>query len=352
MAILDVAKLLAELSPDAPCGPDLTYDPAYLELERLAQGTPERQVGDAIIPAEEPNWRDVANAAAELLTRTRDLRIVMHATLAALQVEGLPGLRDGLALLRGVAERYWDHVYPQPDPEEPDPLERVNIIASLVDSQTFLRRLRETPLCRSVQLGRFSLRDIRVARGELAAKPSPDHPAADSGQIEAAFKDTPIEELQAEAQAVADGLADVRALDAFLTEKLGAGLARDLTPFRAMLEQVARELQENLAKRGYGAPPAPGEGAPGQAQTRGTEAPPTGQPLSGDIRSPQDVIAALDKVCRYYELNEPSSPVPLLLRRAQRLVSKSFVEIIRDLTPEAVRAIETLGGLDSGGAQR
>jgi type VI secretion system protein ImpA len=66
--------------------------------------------------------------------------------------------------------------------------------------------------------------------------------------------------------------------------------------------------------------------------------------LSGEITSRDDVIRALDKVCAYYKRFEPSSPVPLLVQRARRLVKKEFVEIIQDLTPEALKQIELIGG--------
>ena len=353
MAILDVEKLLTELSPEAPCGEDLTYDPAYMELDRLAQGAPERQVGESIIPAEEPNWRQVAEAANELLTRTKGLRIIVHAALAALKLEGLPGLRDGLAVLRGVVERYWDTVYPQLDPEDPDPIERINIIASVLDPQTFIRAIRETPLCHSPQLGEFSLRHIMLARGEPGVLAAKGAPPVDGAQIEAAFKDTPTDELQATAQAVAEAVADVKGLDDWLTETVGSGGTRDLTPFRAILERVGKELQSALAQRGISAPSAAGEDteAPaGEAAAPGGVAGPAVQRLSGEICSPQDVLAAFDKICRYYEAQEPSSPVPLLVRGAQRLVSKSFTEIIQVLTPEAIHQIESICGLDSGSA--
>ena len=54
VTVLDVPVLLAAVSPDSPCGDDLEYDAAFLELERIAQGQPERQMGDAGCP---PNRR-------------------------------------------------------------------------------------------------------------------------------------------------------------------------------------------------------------------------------------------------------------------------------------------------------
>jgi len=350
MAILDVEKLLTELSPDAPCGADMSYDAAYMELDRSAQGTPERQVGTSIIPAEEPNWRQVATAAVELLASTKDLRVATHAALAALKLEGFPGLRDGLAVLRGFVERYWEHVWPQLDPEDPDPLERINVIASLVDPQTFIRGVREAPLCKSVQLGQFTLRDIMLAKGEAGVLRAQGAAPPDPAQIEAAFKDTATDLLQTEAQAVAEAVAHVQAIDSFLTQAIGAGQTRDLTPFRAALERAGKELAAALAQRGIGqAPPAAEAGAaPAAGQAQGAA---PGQPLAGDIRGPQDVLLALDKICRYYESHEPSSPVPLLVRGAQRLVSKSFPEIMKVLTPDALKQIESICGLDSGSAQ-
>jgi type VI secretion system protein ImpA len=62
------------------------------------------------------------------------------------------------------------------------------------------------------------------------------------------------------------------------------------------------------------------------------------------INSRQDVTRILDQICLYYEKNEPASPVPLLLKRAARLVDKDFFEIIQDVAPESVDQIQKLIG--------
>jgi type VI secretion system protein ImpA len=54
----------------------------------------------------------------------------------------------------------------------------------------------------------------------------------------------------------------------------------------------------------------------------------------------------LDKVSDYFQKYEPSSPVPLLLQRAKRLVAKYFMEILRDLTPAGVSQAEAIGGVE------
>jgi type VI secretion system protein ImpA len=59
----------------------------------------------------------------------------------------------------------------------------------------------------------------------------------------------------------------------------------------------------------------------------------------------------IDKICQFYERAEPSSPVPLLLKRARRLVPMNFMEIMQDLAPDGVPQAESIGGVqaDSGG---
>ena len=66
--------------------------------------------------------------------------------------------------------------------------------------------------------------------------------------------------------------------------------------------------------------------------------------LDGEIRSREDVIKLLHRVCQFYERTEPSSPVPLILKRAIRLAGMDFMQIINDLTPDAIAQIRTVTG--------
>ena len=104
-----------------------------------------------------------------------------------------------------------------------------------------------------------------------------------------------------------------------------------------------------LAKRGSGDVATPASAGAGSASTRATSVPvPSGaaRPGLGGIQSNEDVLRALDMVCEYFERHEPSSPVALLVRRAKRLVSKSFMEIMRDVAPDGVRQAKTILGVE------
>lgn len=342
---IDVEKLLAEISPDSPCGEDLSYDPAFMELERLAQGTPEQQVGETIIPAEEPNWREVRDQALALTDRTRSLSVIKYLVVSLMKLEGLEGLESGLAVLRGALERYWDTVWPQLDPEDDnDPLERLNIISFLAppagiygDPLQFTRHLSEVPLCKSRQLGSFSLRDIQIARGELTAPEGESAPQV--ANIEAAFRDTPTEDLDAAATKAGAAAGHIEAIDALLTQYVGADQAISLDAAKKAMKDICSCIANFSG--GLVSDPAGNQADQPEAVVTGGGA---GPAIAGEIRSAEDVVRVLDLICTYYQRTEPSSPVPLLLRRARGLVRKSFVEIIQDLNPGALQQIEMISG--------
>jgi type VI secretion system protein ImpA len=351
MSIIDVEKLLAPVDGESPVGADLSYDPSVMEIEQIAAGKPEQQVGDTIVAAEDPDWKELKSRCVEALARTKDLRIAMHLLVTAVKMEGISGLRDGLGLIRGLIEKYWDKFYPQLDPEDGnDPLLRMNIISTLTDPGAlgrvgFQRRLKEAPLTMSQMLGKFGLKDIEIASGAAPASDDPNVPKIEMKTIDAAFEDTPLEYLQGNAAAIDQAIEHVKAIDGFLTKTVGASKAINFRELEGILKKLKGQTSNYLAKRGVGTAEPGGDGAGASASGGGGGG--GGAPVSGDVRTPQDVIKLIDKICAYYERNEPSSPIPLLLKRAQRLVSKNFLDVIKELTPDTLRAIEALGGIQS-----
>jgi type VI secretion system protein ImpA len=342
---IDIEGMLSEISPEAPCGDDLAYDPAYLELERSAQGTGEQQIGDTIVEATEPSWKDILSQSTELLSRTRDLRVIIYLTLGSMKTNGLPGLRDGLRLLSETLNRYWDTVHPQLDPDDDnDPMERMNILASLAtrdayqDPISFLKRLREIPVVQAPQLGSFSLGDVLVARGELPTEEGASSPPQEA-HIMGAFSAGDPGEITANAEALEQSVSELGRINETLMDRAGASQAPDL----GGLEEALGKIQQLYASAGVGEAPAAAPTEASDTQAAPAAAPAAG--LAGEVQTRDDVIRALDKICRYCEKYEPSSPLPLLLRRARRLVTMDFVEIIRDLTPDGVSQIEVIGGI-------
>jgi len=328
-------SLLADLSPESPCGENLEYDPVFAEMERAAQGKPEQQFGEKVIPAEDPNWKEVQSKALELLERTKDLRVAIHLARAALNTEGFPAFCDSMALVRGYISRHWDALHPRLDPDDGlDPTLRVNLLASLCDQQTTLQYVRKAPLVASRILGRFGLRDVQIAQGEIPAPPNMESPPT-TAAIDGAFSECDLEELKNTAKSVRDAIGHVTAIEADLTERVGTGNAASLEAVVLELKAADAVLTEQLKRRGVDESAPQGEGGNGEAAADAV------QPLTGEISSRDDVLRAIDKICEYYARHEPSSPLPLLLLRAKRLASCSFLEIIEDVVPDALPQART-----------
>ncbi len=357
MAALDVEKLLAPVSDGSPCGENLEYNPAYLELDRLAQGTPEQTMGSTTIPAVEPNWKELRERCQELLGKTRDLRLLTYLTLALLQLDGLPGFRSGLLMLKRSIEQFWECMYPQLDPDDNnDPIERMNILR-MYSSRDLVRGdspgvklLRQTPLTNSRQAGRFSLKDIQVANGEIPPT-DPEAPKLQKSLIDAAAKDTSVEFLQAAHDAAREGATLAKELESTIDAKVGAGKGVDLRDLGRTLKEIGDRLGQFLSLHGVGVAPGESTGDDGgDVMAGGAAAAGTGTPITGEIQSTRDVVRMIDKMCDFYARSEPSSPVPIILRRAQRLVGKNFWDILNDLSPSAVDTVKVISGTEGPAA--
>ncbi|MBN2592651.1 MAG: type VI secretion system protein TssA [Sedimentisphaerales bacterium] len=346
MAKIDIQNLLTEVSAESPCGEDLSYDQSYLALERMVQKKPTGSVLGKEEVAEEPNWREVSEKSFELLKRSKDLRIAIYLTLALLKLDGIPGLRDGLLLLRELLERFWDKLYPQLDVDDDyDPLERINILQSLSpatvsvqDPMKFRQRLLEVPLCNSPKMGKFGLRDIQIAKGEITVSGDQQANAPKMSVIDAAFQDTPAEHLQAASQATEEAIGHVTAIEKVFSERASKGQSPNFSGLQTLLGNIHKYVQGHLAKGAAGMNTE--QGGAVDAGEGGAK-----MSLAGEIGSPKEAILAMEKICNYFERQEPSSPVPLLLRRAQRLVSRTFVEVIEDFCPDAMNQVEAIGGI-------
>lgn len=346
VSTIDIEALLAGVSSEDPCGPDLEYDAEMRQLEEASQGKPEQQMGDTIVAGEEPDWREVREKTIALFARTKDLRVATLLAKALLKTGGFAGFADGIAVLRGLVDRYWETLHPRLDPDDAnDPTMRINIVTSLCDQEGMLVAVRNTPFVVSPNLGRFGLRELAFASGD--GTPSDGQAAPTMSTIDGAFMDASLESVTTCANALSSCLEHLRELEAKLTEVVGSTNAPNLDALRRLLFQASKLVKEKLASRTASDVGEAGStqeaslnGATGFSNSNGSAA----RPLSGDIRSRDDVIRSLEKIVEYYQRFEPSSPVPILVKRCKRLVTASFEDIVKNLIPDAVTQLEVIKG--------
>lgn len=332
--------MLKTLGEDAPSGENLEYDPDFIAMELAGQPEEERQAGAEIVEGSDPDYKDLAAKARGVLERSHDIRAAVYLADSELRLNGLTGFAEITTYIRGCLEEYWDSCHPQLDEEDDnDPMMRINAVSGLAGRTTILRGLRTAaPLTNSRVLGRVTLRDFDILNGD--AEPKEDETPMSSSEIEAAFTDTADEELEAFFNAAKTALDDVTAIDGvFLANTPGYGpsledlqkllgkIVKLLSKYVQTDEPVPDTSDEPVSENAVARPAARSGGAPGSIETR------------------SDVSAALDKLIDYYARHEPSSPLPILLKRAKRLVGADFMEIIKDLAPDGAANVQLIGGV-------
>jgi type VI secretion system protein ImpA len=329
--------LLQPITPDRPCGENLE-DTALLAAfdafrlfgqGRALDAPPDPEEKGAPKP---PEWREIRQKALDALAKSKDLRLLAHLGTAVLRTDGLPAFSDTLNIASQWLTTYWSQIYPLVDE---DAVLRRNALNCFADPMAVVDGLRRVPLVSSRQHGTFSLRDIDLATGQVP--PRDGDPRVDEDQINAAFAGMPLDELTELHESVAGAVGALRSIDASMRDAAGSEATPSFDPLSTQLVKIDRVLRAQLALR---------PGAVGDMTTSdGESAAGSAGGVVGVIRSRQDAIRALDAVAAFFRQTEPSSPIPLFLERAKRLVSKDFLEVLADVAPEAVAQARAAGGL-------
>lgn len=365
---LALEHYLKEIAPDSPCGENLETDSVFISLEQEAKGTPERQIGDSIVPAKDPDWKKVRDLAFSLLERSRDIQVAIHLTCALVHTDGFSGLDNALTLIQGYLQKYWDDVYPHQDPEDDYPVLRMNTLSTLNDYIRIIDPLINIPLTIST-LGNFSWSQIESSKSKVDAlshmtqeaysKRDFDKNSAatleeakkmaydELTSIEAAFSSTNIESLKSLEKTIKHALEQAEGIVATTSDKAGSENAPDISRLITLLKSLQNFLDEKIKQieavaleQSASEAELADQTGTGASFTKGGVA----KVKTTGIQSRQDVISEIDEICKYFEHYEPSSPVPFLLQRAKKLLSMNFMEILQDLTPDAVSQAEKICG--------
>jgi type VI secretion system protein ImpA len=344
-ARFDVRVLLEPISAEQPCGQNLDETPVLSTFDALrlfgqakspeAPPDPEdrEREGEKVKPP--PEWDRVRADALDALNKSKDLRLLAYLATALLRTDGLVAFNQTLTAAAQWIESYWPQVYPLVDE---DAIARRNALNCFADPMAVVDRVWRLPIVQSRQHGRFSIRDIDIAGGH--APPGPEG-RPDEAAIREAFKEMPIEDLIALDESVTAATAALNSIDARMRGEGGPEVAPDFAPLVTQLAKLSRVCREHLTARTG----VDGAGDTGDGGAAGSTA--AVAFAGGAIKSRQDAIRALEAVSEFFRRNEPSSPIPLFLDRAKRLVAKDFLEVLADIAPDALSVARSAGGLKS-----
>jgi type VI secretion system protein ImpA len=336
---LDVTSLLQPVSADAVCGIDLEYSQLLSAIDSY------RLFGSDIPLAADLDWRGVRDRSLEALGRSHDLRVLAHFAAAIVRLEGLNAFVSVITIADRWLGEHWDEVFPRIDD---DAILRRNALNSFADRMAIIDAVRRATVLSNRQMGSFSLRDLELATGQLTPTDT-DTSAPSMSQIEAIVAATSPAELSQLSGALQAGMGSLRNIIATMQARAQTDAAPDFDGLLRPLSRIDKLLKDHIPAGAVGDGATAAAVAANDADPRAAPAMATGSVT--DIRSSQDAIRALDAVAAYFRSHEPSSPVPMFLERAKRLVSKSFIEVLADIAPDGLNQARLIGGIKNDEGQ-
>ena len=358
--------LLNPIPGSNPSGEDLRYAPVYDKIkEARREDDPNLPQGIWTHQLKKGDYPQVIKLTSEsLATKSKDLQLAVWLIDAVIKTEALPGLRQGLELIRNLQGKFWDTLYPQL--EDGDAELRAAPLDWLITR--VLTNLKLQPLTRN-GLDWFKYTESRTVGYEKEAAGNADRTKARNAaikdgkltaeQFDQALKETPKSFYEQVLKDIDDCLEVLAELREFSEGKFGDNppsfgkLVDALEEYRpaisALLEKKIELETPPPPSKPAPAPPAPSPAAaasapapaavaspppaPKAAEPPAPTAPPAVQatppaaqvapkpPASGPGADPidrEDANRRTIAVARYLRKQQPTSPVSYMVLRGLR----------------------------------
>ncbi len=383
--MLDYETLIQPFDGDNPCGPDLRGDPEFRDIED-APGDFANQKPQELI--------QLIQRCDVFLQRTKDQAPALVALQAAVRIGDFALANAALALVKGYAALFWEAFHP--GPADDMVVARINELSALARPAALTLPLQRAAIAKMPSPAQQGFTPAMIAQScGPTAEWSPEDEAAlaaqvESGKISATQARTVrpnrdggrtlrmiLRALSADARA-ADAEAGVGGDDTgiapealqrlalelreqvevsrvqFATLSGGlyelnaiydarAGDSASLGPVLNLLKVIVDDCDRLLVVFPKDQPEAHGVAAVypatagSGADTGFAEA--TRRPKGFVITTPQsrgDVIVTMDAIARFFVEHEPTSPVPLMLRRIRAWVEMDFLQLLGEIAPSAM----------------
>ncbi|WP_250536695.1 type VI secretion system protein TssA [Caballeronia sp. AZ10_KS36] len=339
---------MSPIDPAEPCGADLEYDPEFVVLSSQVAVRPEAQYGDFVGVPEPINWSDVDRDCRRLMMRSKDMRLAVLFMRCRTRLAGAQGLAEGLGLLAEWLDAFPESIHPRQgaDDDEDAALEiRMNALQALTDTDGLLSDVREIALTRSSAV-RLQMRDVERA----FAHPRPSDALAPESVTRQ------IEDLRVQQPGMLAGFDaaahSLKRIEAWCREHLDAYLP-DLSPLARLVDRVVTTGARvaTIAVEEAAPEPAAAAGAAPATDAASEEGAATAAVVPEPVRTTRtatpDRYAALELIRearQWFERHEPSSPIPVLLRRAELFVGKRYAEVVKAISPDMLEQWESENG--------
>jgi len=332
--VSNLSIILAPVAQDAPCGANLYEDMGYevqfaslvnAGLGIAAESFVDGQQASSSAPTGQFAWSELQDQLVDLFRQTKHLDMLYLLALSQVHLHGIAGLIEGIDFTNMLLDRNWDSLHPVES--EGDYEFRQDTLRKL-DAPAFANALDSMVIAEGRQLGKHTLDAWLTAKRDNPEQlKTIEQAAVETLKDQPGFYDemaTQMNELQESM-----GRLELTVKDHFASFRL---------PFKALkakLAEVAGFIAGFSAVAIAGLAVAPGATAPG------TQAANT---VPDQINSREDVVKTLAKIILFYTKNEPTSPVPIMLERAQRVATMDFKQIVQEFNLTATPSIQEVLG--------
>lgn len=334
---IDIDELLRPISDDRRGGDIHAYS-RELRQKLSELRNPPRSANpddpDQMGSSEEVDWNAIIRIASDALRNTtKDLRIACHLAEAAMNCFGIAGLRDGLTLVRRMADEFWNDLAPALDPDDPEtrcsPLE--NLLNDPVHGPRLPTAIRSLPI---LAAGEYHLSLVSAMRQSVDMT---------TAAISCAIRQISIEQAVILSDELNETIAELDKLQHVMIERLADNapcfphLNESLALLRQWFDSALKQQLQSIAC----ADRSSGETHPEQlASTR-----PNGVCLQADtedsvtlldqsLQLRSDAYRQLTNAANVLQRMEPHSPIPYMVHRAVQLGQMPFPKLMSQLVKE------------------
>ena len=339
----DLDALLAPIPGASPSGTDLREDfSSRSPYTRLRDARSEARDAEKQMEAHDPDapgadpapaWRTLRDLGTQLLVeQTKDLEIAAWLTEALVRRHGLSGLAAGSRLIAGLAERYWDDIYPLPDDYGVET--RVAPITGLNGRSGGGSLI--APLYRIILFNRADGTPVALHEFQASARLATMDAAARQQRIAAGT--VPFDDIEKDARTVGrlmlarlrddatEALDAWQAMAAILDEKAGAD-----APSTSHVRDLVRDIAELAARYAPDVQAAAVE-TPVPVSGLGTTAASNALPeQSSQSMNRDSALRSLEAIAGFFRQTEPHSPLSYTLDEAVRRARLPWLEFLNEV---------------------
>jgi type VI secretion system protein ImpA len=296
------------------------------------------QYGKFSSKPESPEWAEVERDARRLLQKSKDISILVWFTRARCRMAGARGLLEGLSTLQAVLQSYPEQVHPQLVLDGViDPAVRANALAALCDPEGLLGDVRDVVVTGHTAF-RLTVRDVERALAFPRAPYAPDPDVVKRQLADLHGKgDVSLLALLACGDCV-------QSIDQWSRASLQDD-APNLEPLIRLLACLASFAEpEKRSTKLHAEAMESGDShlmvAEGFTQIDSHALTPMATPVlhQNIVEEREQIRALLRQVRQWIEHHEPSSPVTILIKQADRMWGKRFSEIATMIPPDLMKA--------------